>query len=65
MVSVLPINEKIINLSLNSAFSDLEDAIQYLVAKENNIEILITRNKKHFKKAEIVIMDAEEYLNTY
>jgi hypothetical protein len=43
----------------------VEDAIQYFTAKENNLEILITRNKKDHGKAEISIFDAEEFLNVY
>lgn len=62
LVKIVPVNEKIIELALASGFSDLEDAIQYYAARENGIEYLLTRNKKDYKKADITIMTAEEYL---
>jgi predicted nucleic acid-binding protein len=42
LVKILPIDEKIIDLSLNSDFKDFEDAIQYYTALENKLEIIIT-----------------------
>jgi predicted nucleic acid-binding protein len=63
IVKVLPMDDKIIDLSLNSDFKDFEDAIQYYTALENNLEIIITRNLKDFKLAKIPVMTAENYLN--
>ena len=63
LVKVLPMDDKIIDLSLNSNFKDFEDAIQYFTAIENNLEIIITRNLKDFKLAKIPVMTAENYLN--
>ena len=63
MVNILPVDEKIIELALASDFNDFEDAIQFYVAKENKIQYLLTRNKKDFKKADIFVMSADEYLN--
>jgi len=62
LVHVLPLNEKIIDLSLNSDFKDFEDAIQYFTAVENNLEIIITRNLKDFKLSTLPVMTAETYL---
>lgn len=64
LFSVLSVNEKIIDLALNSDFKDFEDAIQYHCAFENNINIIITRNIKDFKKAQTSIMTADEFLQT-
>lgn len=62
LVNALPLNEKIIDLSLNSDFKDFEDAIQYYTALENNLEIIVTRNLKDFKLSKIPVMTAEAYL---
>lgn len=62
IVNILPVDDKVISLSLNSGFNDFEDAIQYFTAKENGIIILITRNIKDYKKADIMITNAEEFL---
>ena len=65
LVTVLPLDEKIIELALVAEFNDFEDAIQYYTAKENGIRHLITRNKKDYKKTDINIYTAEEYLSIY
>jgi predicted nucleic acid-binding protein len=62
LVHVLSVDEKIIDLSLNSEFKDFEDAIQYYTAIENNLDVLITRNLKDYKHADITIITAEDYL---
>lgn len=62
LVNVLSVDEKIIDLSLNSEFKDFEDAIQYYTAIENNISTLITRNLKDYKHANMAIMTAEDFL---
>ena len=62
LVKVLPMDDKIIDLSLNSDFKDFEDAIQYFTAIENKIEIIITRNLKDFKLSKIPVMTADDYL---
>lgn len=62
LVSVSPLDDKVIELALGSDFKDFEDAIQYYTAIEQGIDIIITRNKKDFKNAKLPIMTAKEYL---
>lgn len=64
LVSILSVNEKTIDLALASEFKDFEDAIQYYTAIENNIETLLTRNLKDFRKADISVLTAEQYLKS-
>lgn len=64
LVEVLPMDDKIIDLSLESDFIDFEDAIQYHTAIENNINIIITRNLKDFKTSRIPILTAKNYIET-
>jgi len=63
LVSILPLDEKILELSLSSDFNDFEDAIQYYTALENKINTIITRNKKDFKTSKLPVLTAKEYLN--
>lgn len=65
LVKILPVDERIVELALASEFKDFEDAIQYYVDKENGINCLLTRNKKDYKKGDITIMTAEEYLKLF
>lgn len=62
LVKVLPVDDKVIELALNSDFGDFEDAIQYYCAIENGIKLLITRNLKDFKHARIPVLTAEEFV---
>jgi predicted nucleic acid-binding protein len=63
LVQIAPLNEKIIDLALNSEFNDFEDAIQYYSALQNEIEILLTRNLKDYKKAQITVLTAQDFIN--
>jgi predicted nucleic acid-binding protein len=58
-------DDKIINLSLDSEFKDFEDAIQYYTAVENNLDLIITRNLKDFKQSKVPVLTAFEYLSTH
>jgi PIN domain. len=63
LVKILPLENKILELALSSDFSDFEDAIQYYTALDNKLEIIITRNKKDFKKSRLPVLATKEYLN--
>jgi len=62
LVKVLAVDDKIIDLALNSKFRDLEDAIQYYTAIENGIKILLTRNIKDYKESKIAVLSADAYI---
>lgn len=64
LVSVLSVNDKIIELALASDFKDFEDAIQYYTAIENDLSVLLTRNLKDFRKADINVLTSEQYLRS-
>ena len=63
IVHITALDEKIIDLALNSDFSDFEDAIQYYSALQNNIDVLLTRNLKDYKKAQISVLTAQDFIN--
>jgi hypothetical protein len=62
LVEVLPMDDKILELALVSDFKDFEDAIQYYTALENELDLILTRNKKDFKKSILPVLTAKEYL---
>lgn len=64
LVGVLSVGEKIIDLALNSEFTDFEDAIQYFTARENHIGTLLTRNIKDYKARDLLVQTPEEYLKS-
>jgi predicted nucleic acid-binding protein len=64
LVNILPLDDKITDLALNSEFRDFEDALQYLTAIENDQNIIITRNQSDFKDSKIPVMTAGEFLKS-
>jgi predicted nucleic acid-binding protein len=65
IAEVLSLDDKIIGLALNDTdFDDFEDAIQYFSALENNIDIIITRNLKDFKKSILPVMTVGQCLKS-
>lgn len=58
------LTDKIIDKGLASKFTDFEDALQYYCSLKYNCNILITRNVKNFKKADILVLTPEEYLKS-
>jgi len=63
LVEVLSLDDKITELALSDDnFPDFEDGLQYYSAIENQIEIIITRNKKDFKNSKIPVLTAKEFL---
>ncbi len=63
-VKILSIDERVIEQSLNSEFNDFEDAIQYYTAVNNGISLIVTRNKLDYKRSQIDVMTAEEFLKS-
>jgi predicted nucleic acid-binding protein len=63
LVTVVDLNDKIIELSLNdSLFSDFEDGLQYYSAIENEADFILTRNLKDFKSSTIPVITAKTFL---
>ncbi len=63
LVEILNLDDKITELALSDeSFTDLEDGLQYYSAMENQIDVIITRNKKDFKNSKIPVQSAKEFL---
>jgi predicted nucleic acid-binding protein len=61
LVNIEPVDASSFLASLHSPFNDVEDAIQYHCALAiPNIEMLVTRNTKDFKHAEIAVLTPTE-----
>ncbi len=65
LVNVLPLDDKITDLALNSDFHDFEDAIQYYTAIVNEQDLIITRNQADFKESKLPVMNAGEFLAAF
>ena len=63
LVKILSLDDKIVQLALSDDdFPDFEDGLQYYSATENQIDVIITRNKKDFKNSKIPVLTAKEFL---
>lgn len=63
IIDILKMDKKIVINALNSEFKDFEDALQNFSAMENGqINIILTRNLKDFKKSDLAILTPETYL---
>lgn len=65
LVEVLSLDDKIIDMSLNSDFHDFEDAIQYFTAIEYDQELIVTRNMSGYRKSKIPVMTAREFIGSF
>ncbi len=64
LVTPLSLDAKCLDLALASNFKDLEDAIQFQIAQQNSMEIILTRNLQNFKGLPIPAMTAKDFLKT-
>jgi predicted nucleic acid-binding protein len=66
IVDVLQMDRKVVLNALDSSFTDFEDALQnYAAVRNGNIDIVVTRNLKDFKRSELTVMSPEIFLKTY
>jgi len=62
LVSVLDLDDKIIELAIGSNFADFEDAIQYYTATQHGLKLLVTRDIRGYQKADIQVISPEGFL---
>ncbi len=60
--STIPTTEKILRNALNSAIDDYEDAVIEASARSEEVDCIVTRNIKDFKKGVIICCNALEAL---
>ena len=61
---ILSVTETSIRKAFALKWKDTEDALQYVVAKENGAECIITNNKSDFETTDIKLMTAQEFLSS-
>lgn len=65
LIDILTVDKNVLLIALNSDFKDFEDALQNYAAEINGeIDTIITRNTKDYKKSRLVVLKPEEYLKT-
>lgn len=61
IVKVAAVSEKEIESALNLSWRDFEDAVQYSVAKSNEMDYIITRNTEDFSGSEVAVVTPEDF----
>ncbi|MDD3723708.1 MAG: PIN domain-containing protein [Lutibacter sp.] len=64
VVEVIGIDKDVIIKAFASEMQDFEDAIQTCAAELNEIELIITRNKKDFTNTSLKILTPREFLKS-
>lgn len=64
ILTILTFDEQDIALALKSEHIDFEDTIQYFIAYKSGCDLIISRNIKHYKKFDIPVLTAEQFLRT-
>ncbi len=65
ITDILSMDKEVVINALNSGFKDFEDSLQNFAAvKYGEINVILTRNLKDFKKSEIGIMTPEFYIKS-
>ncbi len=63
---VLKMDRFVIEKALNSGFKDFEDALQnYAAMNYGEIEVIVTRNVKDYKKSEIGVLTPETFVKSF
>ena len=58
-------DRNVIEKALNSGFKDFEDALQgYSAVNSGNIDLILTRNLKDYKKSELGVFTPETYIKS-
>jgi predicted nucleic acid-binding protein len=67
VIDIMDVSKQTIINALHSGWNDIEDAVQAQVAIENDLDVILTRNTKDFKKLENIKVfypsDFIDYLN--
>jgi len=60
--AVVPLTGEAIETAYITLLPDFEDALQFEAAKAATVDVLVTRNKKHFRQQEIQVLTPEEFV---
>jgi len=60
--NIADVNSTVLELSVNSAFTDFEDAVQYYSGECCKVDSLVTRNAKDYKNTNLPIYTPDELL---
>ena len=63
LLHIVDSDDRVIDLALNSNFSDVEDAVQCYTVQEHGINTVVTRNIKDYKTSGVLVQTPEVFLS--
>jgi len=60
--SIVPLTGEAIERAYTTTLPDFEDAIQLEAAQAAQVDMIVTRNKKHFRQQAIQVLNPEEFV---
>lgn len=63
LLHIVDSDDRVIDLALNSNFSDFEDAVQCYTVQEDGINTVVTRNIKDYKTSGVLVQTPEVFLS--
>jgi predicted nucleic acid-binding protein len=60
--AVVPLTGETVEMAYAAPLPDFEDALQLEAAKAANVDVIVTRNKKHFRQKEVRVLNPEEFV---
>ena len=61
-LTVVPVGEAAITAAIGNESADFEDAVQLEAARANLVDVIVTRNVRHFKNSPIRVCTPSELL---
>jgi predicted nucleic acid-binding protein len=58
-------DEQILHQAIDAGFKDFEAAIQYFSALRADADCIVSRNPKHFRAADLLVLTPSEFLATH
>ena len=62
LAHVLPVTEEDILVAFHAGWKDFEDCVQFMTARRNRMDRIVTRDKKDFEASSILVISPDEYL---
>ncbi|MCL2231555.1 MAG: PIN domain-containing protein [Treponema sp.] len=62
LFSVASVSDTTISKALALRWKDFEDAVQFITAKESNVDYIITRNEADYRASDIPCMSATDFI---
>ena len=60
--TVAPLTGEMVETAYTASLPDFEDVLQFEAAKAANVDVIVTRNKKHFRQKEVRVLNPEEFV---